>query len=59
MHQYEDLLIDILLDAGFTIDEALQLVALQTKLEDAAARSQPWTLPHDTAEQWQEPGSAN
>ena len=45
MHQYEDLLVDLLLDSGFTVDEALKLVALQTRLENAAAREQPWTLP--------------
>jgi hypothetical protein len=45
MHQYEDLLIDLLLDSGFTIDEAVNLVALQTRLDDAAAHEQPWTLP--------------
>jgi hypothetical protein len=50
MHQYEDLLIDILLDSGFTIDEALNLVALQTRLDDAAARAQPWKLPEDATE---------
>ena len=45
MHQYEDLLVDLLLDSGFTVDEALKLVALQTKLDNATALEQPWTLP--------------
>ena len=45
MHPYEDLLIDLLLDCGFTIDEAVKLVALQTRLADAVARARPWTLP--------------
>jgi hypothetical protein len=42
---YEDLLIDLLLDCGFTMDEALKLIALQTKLEHMAAQARPWTLP--------------
>jgi hypothetical protein len=46
VHQYEDLLVDLLLDSGFTVDEALKLVALQTNLENEAARERPWTLPH-------------
>jgi hypothetical protein len=33
MHQYEDLLIDALLDYGFTVDEALRLIALQERVE--------------------------
>jgi hypothetical protein len=45
VHQYEDLLVDLLLDSGFTVDEAIKLVALQTRLENAAAREQPWMLP--------------
>lgn len=59
MHQYEDLLIDILLDSGFTIDEAVNLVALQTKLDDAAARAQPWTLPLDRIDAQQDSASQN
>jgi hypothetical protein len=46
MHQYEDLLVDLLLDSGFTVDEALKLIALQTKLEIETALERPWTLPH-------------
>jgi hypothetical protein len=45
MHQYEDLLVDLLLDSGFTVDEAVKLVALQTKLENETALERPWTLP--------------
>jgi hypothetical protein len=30
---YEDLLIDALLDRGFTLDEALRLIALQQRIE--------------------------
>lgn len=33
MHQYEDLLVDVLLDRGFTVDEALSLIALQERIE--------------------------
>jgi hypothetical protein len=33
MHQYEDLLVDALLDRGFTVDEALRLIELQNRLE--------------------------
>ncbi len=33
MRQYEDLLIDALLDHGFTVEEAERLVALQARVE--------------------------
>lgn len=33
MHQYEDLLVDALLDRGFSVDEALRLIELQNRLE--------------------------
>ncbi|MGH2487938.1 MAG: hypothetical protein ACRDHE_18205 [Ktedonobacterales bacterium] len=33
MSQYEDLLIDALLDRGFTVDEAVRLIALQNRVE--------------------------
>ena len=32
-HQYEDLLVDALLDCGFTVDEAVRLIALQERVE--------------------------
>lgn len=32
-HQYEDLLVDALLDVGFTVEEALRLIALQERVE--------------------------
>ena len=35
-HQYEDLLIDALLDEGFTLEEAMNLIALQEQLERGA-----------------------
>jgi hypothetical protein len=34
MRQYEDLLIDALLDYGFTLEEASQLIALQNRRLD-------------------------
>jgi hypothetical protein len=33
MHQYEDLLVDALLDRGFTVDEAMRLIELQNRIE--------------------------
>jgi hypothetical protein len=33
MNQYEDLLIDALLDRGFTVEEAVRLIALQERVE--------------------------
>lgn len=33
MSQYEDLLIDALLDRGFSVDEAVRLIALQNRVE--------------------------
>jgi hypothetical protein len=33
MNQYEDLLVDALLDRGFTVEEAVRLIALQERLE--------------------------
>jgi hypothetical protein len=59
MHPYEDLLIDLLLDCGFTIDEAIKLVALQTRLANAAARARPWTLPIERIAGRPEPASLN
>lgn len=32
-HQYEDLLVDALLDRGFSVDEAVGLIALQERVE--------------------------
>lgn len=39
MRQYEDLLIDALLDSGFSLDEALRLIELQNRVEHE--REQP------------------
>lgn len=33
MNQYEDLLVDALLDRGFTVQEAMRLIALQERIE--------------------------
>ena len=33
MNQYEDLLIDALLDRGFSVEEAVRLIALQERVE--------------------------
>ncbi|HEX6798155.1 MAG TPA: hypothetical protein VF116_10640 [Ktedonobacterales bacterium] len=33
MHQYDDLLVDALLDVGFTVEEALRLIALEERVE--------------------------
>ena len=33
MNQYEDLLVDALLDRGFTVAEAERLIALQERIE--------------------------
>ena len=33
MNQYEDLLIDLLLDYGFTLDEATRLIYLRERIE--------------------------
>ena len=33
MSQYEDLLVDVLLDSGFTLEEAMRLIELQERVE--------------------------
>lgn len=33
MNQYEDLLVDVLLDRGFSVAEALRLIELQERVE--------------------------
>ena len=33
MNQYEDLLVDALLDRGFSVDEAERLIELQARIE--------------------------
>ena len=39
-HQYEDLLIDLLLDYGFSLDEATRLIQLRERV-DRERRRQP------------------
>jgi len=48
MNQYEDLLVDALLDYGFTLDEALHLIALQDRIE----RERRLTQLKQQREQW-------
>ena len=56
-HQYEDLLVDALLDYGFTLDEALNLIALQERIERERRAEQrrqqryQW-LDTDASEDW-------
>lgn len=38
MNQYEDLLIDLLLDYGFTLDEATRLIRLRERIEHERRR---------------------
>lgn len=40
MQQYQDLLIDALLDQGFTLEEAEELIALQDRFETEHLREQ-------------------
>ncbi len=40
MSQYEDLLIDALLDDGFTLEEAVRLIELQTRNDQEARRQE-------------------
>lgn len=35
MNQYEDLLVDVLLDQGFSVEEAERLIELQERVERA------------------------
>lgn len=57
MRQYEDLLIDLLLDYGFTLDEASCLIRLRERIEHAQ-RSQPilrqdvWRPDEEPRERW-------
>ncbi|HLY31048.1 MAG TPA: hypothetical protein VKQ36_08460 [Ktedonobacterales bacterium] len=37
---YEDLLVDALLDKGFSLDEALSLIALQERIDNERAAEQ-------------------
>jgi hypothetical protein len=48
MGQYEDLLIDALLDSGFTLEEACRLIALQERYEE----EHPWQLEKRQLAEW-------
>lgn len=45
MRQYEDLLIDALLDRGFTLPEAQNLISLQERVERERAKRERETQP--------------
>jgi DNA-binding transcriptional MerR regulator len=48
MQQYQDLLIDVLLDQGFSLDEAQHLIALQ---DDTLRKQRAAALLHEINEQ--------
>ncbi len=48
MGQYEDLLIDALLDSGFTLEEACRLIALQERYEE----EHPWRQEKRQLAEW-------
>jgi hypothetical protein len=47
MRQYDDLLIDALLDRGFSIEEAQRLIALQDRVERDRQRWETGARPSD------------
>lgn len=57
MNQYEDLLVDALLDYGFTLNEALNLIALQERIErerreEQRKRQREQWLDKDASDDW-------
>lgn len=59
LHQYTDLLIDSLLDEGFTVEEAQKLIALQEKYEEHYATEETnhhrfvrWLVEHGRLSEW-------
>lgn len=59
MQQYMDLLIDALLDEGFTVEEASKLIALREDYEQRQAtqitnhhRFVRWLVEHDRISDW-------
>ena len=48
MRQYDDLLIDALLDRGFTTEEAQRLIALQDRVERERQRSESGARPSES-----------
>jgi len=60
MQQYIDLLIDALLDEGFTVDEAQRLIQLRESYEDHLATHETnyhrfvrWLIEHGRLSDWQ------
>ncbi|HEX4204243.1 MAG TPA: hypothetical protein VHZ51_08620 [Ktedonobacteraceae bacterium] len=58
-HQYPDLLIDALLDEGFTLEEAQNLVAFQEQYEEHRATEETnyhhfirWLVEHGRLSEW-------
>jgi DNA-binding transcriptional MerR regulator len=59
MQQYIDLLIDALLDEGFTVDEASKLIQLREQHEERKARQETnhhrfarWLIEHGRLSDW-------
>jgi hypothetical protein len=57
--QYTDLLIDALLDEGFTVEEASRLIELQAEYEERMAREETnhhrfirWLVEHGRLSDW-------
>ena len=57
--QYTDLLVDALLDEGFTVEEALRLIQLQEEYEDRRATEETnyhrfvrWLVEHGRLSEW-------
>ena len=60
MQQYSDLLIDALLDEGFTVDEAKRLIQMRETYEDQQATQETnhhrfvrWLIEHGRLSDWQ------
>ncbi|HTI13309.1 MAG TPA: hypothetical protein VL461_01915 [Dictyobacter sp.] len=58
-HQYVDLLVDALLDEGFTLAEALRLIQLQEAYEEQKALEETnyhrfvrWLVEHGRLSEW-------
>ena len=60
MHkQYTDLLVDAILDEGFTVEEALRLIQLQQEYEERCATEETnyhrfvrWLVEHGRLSEW-------
>ena len=57
--QYTDLLVDVLLDEGFTVEEALHLIQLQERYEECQATEETnhhrfirWLVEHGRISDW-------